>query len=308
MGIPARVENTDLLGRYRTYYEISGNPKVTILIPNRDHGEDLARCIRSIQGKTTYENYEILVIENNSREKETFELYRELQENGEARVITWEHPFQYAALHNFAVKEARGDYLVFLNNDTEVISESWLEEMLGICQKPQVGAVGAKLFYPDGTIQHAGVILGLGGVAGHIYAGFPGDKDGYAARLVSVQDLSAVTGACMMTKKAVYQELGGMDERFAVAYNDVDYCLRLREAGYSVVFTPYAALYHYESKTRGYEDTLEKQKRLEKETEAFRKRWGELLKKGDPFYNPNLSLKKADCSLRLSGEERQGEG
>lgn len=308
MGIPARVENTDLLGRYRTYYEISGNPKVTILIPNRDHGEDLARCIRSVQGKTTYENYEILVIENNSREKETFELYRELQENGEARVITWEHPFQYAAIHNFAVKEARGDYLVFLNNDTEVISESWLEEMLGICQKPQVGAVGAKLFYPDGTIQHAGVILGLGGVAGHIYAGFPGDKDGYAARLVSVQDLSAVTGACMMTKKVIYQELGGMDERFAVAYNDVDYCLRLREAGYSVVFTPYAALYHYESKTRGYEDTLEKQKRLEKETEAFRKRWGELLKKGDPFYNPNLSLKKADCSLRLSGEERQGEG
>ena len=177
-GIPARVENTDLLGRYRTYYEISGNPKVTILIPNRDHGEDLARCIRSVQGKTAYENYEILVIENNSREKETFELYRELQENGEARVITWEHPFQYAAIHNFAVKEARGDYLVFLNNDTEVISESWLEEMLGICQKPQVGAVGAKLFYPDGTIQHAGVILGLGGVAGHIYAGFPGDKDG----------------------------------------------------------------------------------------------------------------------------------
>ena len=190
---------------------------------------------------------------------------------------------------------------MFLNNDTEVISESWLEEMLGICQKPQVGAVGAKLFYPDGTIQHAGVILGLGGVAGHIYAGFPGDKDGYAARLVSVQDLSAVTGACMMTKKSLYEKLGGMEEAFAVAYNDVDYCLRLREAGYGVVFTPYAQLIHYESKTRGYEDTKEKRERLEKEEDAFRKRWGALLEQGDPFYNPNLSLTKADCSLRLGG-------
>ena len=306
IGLAARVENTDLLGRYRTYYEMEKSPRITILIPNRDHGEDLKRCVLSIQEKTTYENYEILVIENNSQERETFELYGQLQKEGRVRVITWEHPFQYAALHNFAVKEAQGAYLVFLNNDTEVISEGWLEEMLGICQKPQVGAVGAKLFYPDGTIQHAGVILGLGGVAGHIYAGFPGDKDGYAARLVSVQDLSAVTGACMMTKKDVYLKIGGMDESFAVAYNDVDYCLRLREAGYGVVFTPYARLYHYESKTRGYEDTAEKKKRLEKETREFEKRWGGLLEKGDPFYNPNLSLKKADCSLRLSGEKRQG--
>lgn len=301
LGIPAAVENTPLLGRYRTRYEIQGRPKVTILIPNRDHREDLERCVRSIRKKTSYDNYEILIIENNSRERETFALYRSFQESGAARVMVWNHPFHYAALHNDAVREAFGEYLVFLNNDTEVLTEHWLEEMLGICQKKETGAVGAKLFYPDGTIQHAGVILGLGGPAGHLYAGFPGDKDGYAARLVSVQDLSAVTGACMMTKKSLYEKLGGMEEAFAVAYNDVDYCLRLREAGYGVVFTPYAQLIHYESKTRGYEDTKQKRERLEKEEDAFRKRWGALLEQGDPFYNPNLSLTKADCSLRLGG-------
>lgn len=296
VGIRALVENTDMLGRYRTRFTVSGEPLVTILIPNKDHIEDLRRCLDSIREKTTYRNYEILMIENNSVEAETEEFYKSL--SGNIRVVRYEGGFNYAAIHNFAVPYANGEYLLLLNNDTEVLSESWIEEMLGICQKDDVGAVGAKLYYPDGTIQHAGVILGLCGVASHLYVGFPGDKSGYAGRLVSVQDLSAVTAACMMTKKSLWEETGGMEERLAVAYNDIDYCLQLRGRGYRVVFTPYAQLTHYESKSRGLEDTDEKRQRLQREADIFYEKWQPVMDAGDPFYNRNLSLTKTDCSLR----------
>lgn len=302
MGVQASAEHTKMRGRYRTRYAVDGTPHVTILIPNKDHVEDLKRCLESVWEKTTYPEYDILIVENNSMEPETFIYYESICGKASAgrkvSVIVWEGTFDYAGIHNYAVPQAEGEYVVLLNNDTEVINGSWIEELLGLCQRPEVGAVGAKLYYPDGTIQHAGVVLGLGGAAGHLYAGSPGDKEGYMGRLVSVQQVSAVTGACMMTKKSVYERVNGMGSEFAVAYNDVDYCLKLREAGYHVVFTPYAELYHYESKSRGYEDTEEKRFRLEKEAAVFCEKWKRLMEAGDPCYNRNLSLVKADCSLR----------
>ena len=316
VGIEATVENTPMLGRYRSRFAIQGEPLVSILIPNKDLVETLKRCLDSIKEKTTYPNYEILIIENNSEEPETEAYYRNLiqEYNGEhvveytceqpfasdalVRVLRYSGSFNYAAIHNFAVPYVKGEYLVLLNNDTEVIAENWLEEMLGICQKPEVGAVGAKLYYPDGTIQHAGVVLGLCGVASHLFVGSQGDKDGYAGRLVSVQDFSAVTAACMMTKKAAWEQVGGMEEKLAVAYNDIDYCLKLRQAGYHIVFTPYAELTHYESKTRGLEDTDEKRQRLQREADIFENKWKDVLEAGDPFYNRNLSVTRTDCALR----------
>lgn len=310
VGIQASVESTEMLGRYRSRFAIQGEPLVSILIPNKDQAETLKRCLDSIQEKTTYHNYEILIIENNSEEAETEAYYQELEKTASCdpkllqggsprlRILRYAGTFNYAAIHNFAVPYARGEYLVLLNNDTEIKSENWLEEMLGLCQKPETGAVGAKLYYPDGTIQHAGVVIGLCGVASHLFVGAGGDRDGYAGRLVSVQDYSAVTAACMMTKKVLWEQVGGMEEALAVAYNDIDYCLKLRQAGYHIVFTPYAELTHYESKTRGLEDTEQKRQRLQREAELFAKRWSEQLAAGDPFYNPNLSLTRTDCALR----------
>lgn len=303
MQIEAEVEATQLQGRYRTHFMITGSPWVTILIPNKDHSDDLRRCIESIQNRTSYQNYEILIVENNSVEPETEAYYAALAQEQSVRLIRYEGGFNYAAIHNFAMKYVNSEYVVLLNNDTEVRTPNWLEELLGICQQETVGAVGAKLFYPDGTIQHAGVILGLCGVASHWYVGMPGDRHGYAARLVSVQDLSAVTAACMMTKKSVWEKLGGMSEELAVAYNDIDYCLKLRQAGCRVVFTPYAELIHYESKSRGPEDTPEKQARFRKEAELFSQKWKQVLDAGDPFYNPNLTRTRTDCVLRK--EERK---
>ena len=310
VGIQASVESTEMLGRYRSRFVIQGEPLVSILIPNKDQAETLKRCLDSIQEKTTYHNYEILIIENNSEEAETEAYYQELEKTASSdpklqqggsprlRILRYAGTFNYAAIHNFAVPYARGEYLVLLNNDTEIKSENWLEEMLGLCQKPETGAVGAKLYYPDGTIQHAGVVIGLCGVASHLFVGAGGDRDGYAGRLVSVQDYSAVTAACMMTKKALWEQVGGMEEALAVAYNDIDYCLKLRQAGYHIVFTPYAELTHYESKTRGLEDTEQKRQRLQREADLFAKRWSEQMEAGDPFYNPNLSLTRTDCALR----------
>lgn len=310
VGIEAAVETTSMLGRYRSRFVIQGEPLVSILIPNKDHVETLKRCLDSIKEKTTYHNYEILIIENNSGEPETEAYYRALTQKSEGqsaedirlRVIRYGGPFNYAAIHNFAVPYANGEYLVLLNNDTEVITQNWLEELLGLCQKPEVGAAGAKLYYPDGTIQHAGVVLGLCGVASHLFVGSQGDKDGYAGRLVSVQDFSAVTAACMMTKKAAWEKAGGMTEELAVAYNDIDYCLKLRQAGFHIIFTPYAELTHYESKTRGLEDTDEKRQRLQREADIFENKWKAVLESGDPFYNRNLSLTRTDCALRGKGK------
>ncbi|MGI6007341.1 MAG: glycosyltransferase family 2 protein [Ruminococcus sp.] len=307
MGIEAQVENTEIFGIYRTVYKVQGHPKVSVLILNKDHRDDLEKCVVSIVEKTTYDNYEILVIENNSEEPETFEFYRQLQKKYDCvRVITWEGSFNYASINNFGAEHAGGEYLILLNNDIEVIAPGWMEEMLGCCQRSDVGIVGAKLFYPDDTIQHAGVVIGMGGIAGHILCRADGKEYGYNARLVTMQDISAVTAACLMISREDFALVEGFDERYTVAFNDIDLCLKVREKGKLVVFNPYVTLYHYESKSRGLEDTPEKLERFRKEVEYFQNKWKELLEKGDPYYNVNLTLTEGDCSLRKAAEKFGG--
>jgi GT2 family glycosyltransferase len=287
---------------FRIKYALEGNPKVSILIPNCEHEEDLRRCVSSILEKSTYDNYEILIIENNSKSDSIFACYRELEQDPRVKVVKYEGAFHYSKVNNFGAQHATGEYLILLNNDTEVIALNWIEELLMFAQRKDVGAVGAKLYYPDRTIQHAGIVLGLGAhrTAGHIFYKFEGDNLGYMGKLWYQQDVSAVTGACLMVKKALYDELGGLDEAFAVALNDVDFCLRLREKGLLNIFNPYCELYHYESASRGSDvdgANAAKAERYNRECETFRKRWGEVLEKGDPYYNPNFTLDRADYSL-----------
>lgn len=288
------MEDGAVLSWYRMRYEIKGHPKISIIIPNKDHVDLLSRCISSIREKSTYDNYEIIIVENNSMLKSTFAYYDSLAEDEKIKVVKWEKEFNYSAINNFGVTFASGEYILLLNNDMEVIAADWLEEMLMFAQRDDVGAVGAKLYYPDDTVQHAGVILGIGGVAGHSHKYFKKGEPGYFARLVVAQDLSAVTAACMMMPKAVFDEVGGLDEGYKVAFNDVDLCMKIRQAGYLIVYTPYAELYHYESVSRGSEDTPEKVERFNGEVARFMERWGEELLAGDPYYNPNLSLEFED--------------
>ena len=237
--------------------------------------------------------------ENNSTEKETFEFYEKIQkEYDNVKVLYWKDEFNYSAINNFGVKEADGEYILLLNNDTEIINDDCLSDMLSICQREEVGIVGARLYYPDDTIQHAGVVIGFGGIAGHTFIGQPRFEPGYFARAMCTQDYSAVTAACMMTKKNVFEEVGGLTEEFKVAFNDIDYCMKVRKLGKLVVYDAFAELYHYESKSRGLEDTPEKVARFNSEIERFRDRWEDILEKGDPYYNPNLTLDKSDFSLR----------
>ena len=274
------------------------SPLVSIIIPNKDHIEDLEKCLSSVVEKTTYSNYEILVVENNSTREETFEYYKNLSAKyPKCRVIEWKKEFNYAAINNFAAKEAAGEYLLFLNNDVELITANWIKGLLGICQLPKVGIVGAKLFFPDETVQHAGVIIGLGGVAGHIFSGASRYDPNYAGRAIMPQNLSAVTAACMMMKADVFRQVGGFDEEFQVAFNDVDLCMKTIQAGYQIVFDPYVQLYHYESKSRGMENTADKQSRFYGEVYRFEQKWPEILEKGDPYYNVNLSLGDGNCNL-----------
>lgn len=297
LGIEAEVEIGDFYGMYHSHFKLTSKPKVSIIIPNMDHSSDLKKCIDSL-GELTYDNYEIIIIENNSREKKTFEYYEKLkEENEKVTVVYWEHEFNYSAINNFGVSYAEGEYLLFLNNDTEVITFDLLETMLGYCMRDDVGIVGARLFYDDDTVQHAGVIIGLGGVAGHIFAGSYRDDPCYVGRSLCAQNFSAVTAACMMTKKSLFEEVDGFTEELAVAFNDVDYCMKIRQLGKLIVYSPLAQLYHYESKSRGYEDTPAKQRRFDGEVETFSKRWKKTLLKGDPYYNPNLSLRYGDCRL-----------
>lgn len=299
-GLKGEVVDSSILSTYKINYEIEGTPLISIIIANKDHIDDLDKCLKSIFEKTTYPNYEIIIVENNSEVKETFSYYERMErEHDCVHVVKWDGIFNYSAINNFGVKHSKGDYILLLNNDMEVITENWLEEMLMFVQRKDVGIAGAKLYYPDNTIQHAGIIVGIGGSAGHAHKGFPRSDGGYIHRLTIAQDLSGVTGACLMTKRSVWDEVGGLDEEnFVVAFNDVDFCLRVREAGYLVVFTPYAELYHYESKSRGYEDTPEKQKRFDRERTRLRKRWAKILEEGDPYYNPNFTLDREDFSLR----------
>jgi len=300
---------------FKIRYEIQGNPKISIVIANKDHAEDLKRCIHSIYEKSTYDNWEIIVVENNSTEDSTWKYYKELtggdvkelrdvlSEDGKVRVVVYDAKgtFNYSAINNFGVKHAAGEYILLLNNDTEVITVNWLEELLMYAQREDVGAVGGKLYYPDKTIQHAGVVLGLGAhrTAGHSHYKQPKANLGYMGRLCYAQNVSAVTGACLMVKKSLFEEVGGLEESFAISLNDVDFCLKLRAKGLLNVFTPFAECFHYESISRGLDDQGEKLERYNKESEQFRAKWKKVLDAGDPYYNPNFSLDRSDFSLKV---------
>lgn len=301
MGIRAAVSHGIKPGMYHTVYERPRDPLVSVIIPNKDHTEDLELCIRSLVEKSSYQKLELIIVENNSEEPETFAYYeRKKQELDHFRVVEWkdERGFNYPAINNFGASFAKGDYLLLLNNDIEMIDSVCVEELLSQCMRPDVGIAGARLYYGDDTIQHAGVIIGLGGVAGHAFVGLPRSEWGYMARAVAAQDLSAVTAACMMVKKDVYMAAGGMTEELAVAFNDVDFCLKVREKGWLVVYEPYAQAYHYESKSRGLENTPEKLERFHGEMRLFRERWREILESGDPYYNMNLTLDRNDFTFR----------
>ena len=297
IGAKAEVSHTKDLGFYRVKYQVQGNPKVSIVIPNKDEKETLKKCLESIWQKTTYSNYEIILVENNSITQEIRDYYQELEDRNGVRVVYWEKEFNYSAINNFGISYAKGDYILCLNNDITVISPEWIEELLANCQRPEVGIVGARLYYPDNTIQHAGIVLGMGGCAGSLFVGLARSRGGYLHKAALQQDLSAVTAACFMVKKEAFEKVGGFEEKLAVAFNDVDFCLKVRHAGYLVVYDPYAELYHHESKTRGYENTEAKKRRFQEEIEYMRCHWmADILR--DPYYNENLSLKASDYSLR----------
>jgi O-antigen biosynthesis protein len=291
---------------YRVRYELpSQQPLVSIIIPTNNKAELLKKCIDSILRKTEYENYEIIIMDNGSDEKKAISYLKKLVANSKIRIIKDISPFNYSKLNNDAVRVANGDVIALLNNDVEVINADWLTEMVSHAMRPEVGVVGAKLYYSDDTIQHAGVVLGIHGIAGHVHRFLPRDNVGYCGRANLIQSFSAVTGACLVVKKSTYQLVGGLNDLdLTVACNDIDFCLKVREAGYRNIWTPYAELYHHESASRGFDDTPEKLARSAKEVAYMQQRWGDLIK-NDPAYSPNLSLDFEDFSLawppRLDG-------
>ena len=284
---------------FRIKYELTSRPLVSIIIPNKDHVDDLSRCVESIINLSTYDNYEIVIVENNSETAEIRTYYEEISRHPRVQVVEYKGDFNYSKINNFGVQYAKGEYLLLLNNDTEVITPDWMEELLMYAMRKDVGVVGAKLYYPDKTIQHAGIVIGLGAhrTAGHTHYRIPEANVGYMGRLCYAQDVTAVTGACMMVSKALYEELGGLDESFTVALNDVDFCLRVREKGFLNIFTPFAELYHYESKSRGSYKKDERALRYQQESDRFRVKWADALVKGDPYYNPNFSLDHSDFTV-----------
>jgi O-antigen biosynthesis protein len=297
-GVDAVAETGPYPNTYRVRRAIAGQPLVSILLPFRDKPELLSTCVLSLLEKTDYAHFEVVGIDNGSVDPVTLSLMRDLERrDSRIRFLRYDQPFNYSSINNFGAEHARGEHLLLLNNDTEIVSPEWLRAMLEHSQRPEVGVVGAKLLYPDERIQHAGVIVGIGGVAGHAHLLQAADEPGYFSRAQLLQNLSAVTFACAMTCRAVWQELGGLNERdLHIAFNDIDYCLRAREAGYLIVYTPYATLYHHESKTRGYEDNPEKQARFFREITYMQSRHRAALERGDPYYNPNLRLDTHDFS------------
>ncbi len=286
-------------GFYRVKYPVTGEPLVSVIIPNKDESETLRNCLDSLFN-TGYRNLEIIIVENGSSERDTFEFYREISALDEVHLVRWKKAFNYSAINNYGLKFAHGEYLLFLNNDVRgTISTEWFTELLGVCQRRDVGAVGPRLYYPDNRIQSAGVIVGIGGIAGSVFVDLPRGRSGYMHKAALMQDLSAVTGACMMVKREAFLQAGCFTEELPVAFNDVDLCLKIIKCGYRVVYDPFAELYHDESKTRGPEDTPEKVRRFQGEIEYFRTAWTDILKDGDPNYNPNLSVKKWNYSLRV---------
>lgn len=294
IGYEVEVESTRAFPTiYRIRYEIKSKDLVSIIIPTKNQLKILKKCINSILERTTYQNYEILIVDNGSTDKSVHDYYRTIQDDARIRILHYDHPFNYSAINNFAAEQAKGEYLILLNNDIQIITRRWIEEMMMYVQREDVGAAGAMLYYPDNIIQHAGILIKLGPhrIAGHPFYHWPRNIIGYMGRACYAQNMSAVTAACMMVKASVYRVVGGLDESFPVAFNDVDFCLKIRETGKLIVWTPFAEAYHYESKTRGLdEQSEEKTKRFEEECRRFRDRWQKVLDAGDPYYNPNFSL------------------
>lgn len=295
-GVQAEVTETEDLGYYHVEYPVIGEPLVSILIPNKDQVPTLKKCLKSILNKTDYPNIEILIIENNSADQETFDFYKKIDGRRGVRVLYWDREFNYSAINNFGAAQAKGEYLLLLNNDTEVITKGWIRGLLSNCQRPEVGMVGAKLYFPDNTIQSAGTIIGMGGMADHAFVNMDRKKAGYMHRASIQMNLSGVTAACAMVKRSVYEEVHGLEEQLTVAFNDVDLGLKIVTAGYLIVYDPYVELYHYESKSRGVND--EKKERHAREVRYTQEKWADFLKNGDPCYNRNLTLAKHNFSLR----------
>ncbi len=292
MGIDGEVKNGVAPGFYDIRYKLTEEPLISVIIPNKDHLDDLTRCLESMENVNNYHNVEYIVVENNSVLEDTFEGYKELEKKygDKFKLVKWDGIFNYSAINNFGARYAKGEYILLLNNDTSVIEPDSLRCMLAQCQRAEVGIVGAKLLYDDDTVQHAGVIIGYQGVAGHAFTGIGDDVYGYFARAVLSQELSAVTAACLLTKRSVFDEVGGLDESFEVAFNDIDYCMKVRAAGYKIIYDPHAKLHHYEYKSRGAEDTGKKQERFGGEIMHFIDKWRAALIAGDMYYNPNLEL------------------
>ncbi|MFO0801758.1 MAG: glycosyltransferase family 2 protein [Gemmataceae bacterium] len=299
LGIDGSVHDGPILGTYQVIYHLRAQPLVSIIIPNKDQVALLSRCIESL-AKSSYANYEVVIVENGSQLPETHAYYRELAKQPHIRIVEWTRPFNYAAVNNFAAAQAKGELLLFLNNDTEAINPDWLEAMVKLAVQPGVGAVGAKLYYADDTIQHAGIVIGMGGVAGHSHLFYPRQAQGYMQRLRITQNVAAVTAACLLMPRSVFQEVGGFDEGYVLAFNDVDLCLAVLKAGHRIVWTPDAELYHLESKTRGYEDTAEKQARFKREYDLFHLKWSGFLKSGDPYFSPHFRLDRPDFALKAA--------
>lgn len=301
-GLEAKVTHGgDIPGVYEVEYKVKGNPKVSIIIPNKDSVKLLRNCINSILKLTTYKNYEIVVVENNSTEAKTFDYYETIQKLEKVRVIKYpEKGFNYSKIINFGVKNCEdSEFVVQLNSDTELLTNNWLEKFIGFAQREDVGAVGARLYYEDKSIQHAGIGVGICDLAANLLTNTPRNFHAYFGRECLTQDLSAVTGACLFSRRSIYEEVGYMDEEnFAVAFNDVDFCLKIRQKGYLIVYNPYVEFMHYESKTRGYEDTPEKKERFERESNNFRTKWRKVLDAGDPYSNINFDKNTAQYNVR----------
>ena len=290
IGWNARAQEGAVDGSYQTKFTLKEEPLVSILIPNKDHTDDLDVCLNSFFERADYQNYEFIIIENNSVLPETFAYYEKIEkEHDNVKVVYWEAGFNYSAINNFGFKFAKGDYIMLLNNDVELITPDIFQSMLGFCMRPEVGIVGAKLLYNDHTVQHAGVLVGAGGLADHVFKGIHEDDPGYMGRAISSQDVSAVTAACLLVKRSVYEEVGGLEDEFQVAFNDVDFCLKVRKAGYLIVYDADVKLFHYESKSRGMEDTTERFIRFGNEMMLLNSKWDILSTFVDPYYNPNLS-------------------
>lgn len=302
-----RVENGASLGIYHTCFKFDAQPLVSVVIPNMDHSEDLDAAIRSLITKGTWKNLEIVIVENNSKEEKTFQYYDNIQkEFPQVQVVHYKEAFNYSKLNNFGVQYTHGDYILLMNNDVELINPDSITEMMGYAQRNDVGIVGCRLLYADNTIQHAGVVIGVDGIAGHVFKGFFTD-DTYLNLAMTTQDYSAVTAAVMLVRKDVYEKVNGFDEDFAVAFNDIDFCLRVRKINKLIVYAPYACFHHYESKSRGQEDTYEKQLRFVSEIKRFLIRWKDVILQGDPYYNQNLTVHAYDYGYRNLSVEKIGD-